>query len=148
MLRVRLDRIYFVETENWKHYSKIIFKYVNSSVRSIFNKKIAEKWNLWVSCTVYRTHRIDKGAKKSTNYGYCSWTVAIVPTTEKEKEKRKKKKKNANMKRNLWIQTAPKSNNSWQVFSKKKKLMTSKFYLGFICNDKFRILYRLNNYKC
>ena len=25
------------ETENWKYYSKIIFKYVNSIVRPIFN---------------------------------------------------------------------------------------------------------------
>ena len=34
---VRLDTAYFVE--NWKHYSKIIFKYVNSAVKSIFNEK-------------------------------------------------------------------------------------------------------------
>ena len=31
-----------------KHYSKIIFKCVNSTVGPIFNEKIAEKWNLWV----------------------------------------------------------------------------------------------------
>ena len=43
--------IEFIFTEiknwNWKHCSKIIFKCVNSAVRSIFNKKIAEKGNLW-----------------------------------------------------------------------------------------------------
>ena len=48
-LRVCLDWVYFVETENWnwKHCSKIIFKCVNSIVRPIFNKKVAKKCNLW-----------------------------------------------------------------------------------------------------
>ena len=40
LLRVCLDKIYFVETEDG---SKIIFKYVNSTVGSIFNEKVAEK---------------------------------------------------------------------------------------------------------
>ena len=48
LLRVCLDRTYFAETENWKHCSKIIFKYVNSDVGPIFNEKIDKKWNLWV----------------------------------------------------------------------------------------------------
>ena len=30
-------------TENWKHCNKIIFKYVNSDVRSIFNENFAKK---------------------------------------------------------------------------------------------------------
>ena len=47
-LRVCLNRIYFVETENWKYCSKIIFKCVNSTVGPIFNEKIDKKWNLWV----------------------------------------------------------------------------------------------------
>ena len=53
ILCVRLDRIYFAKTENWKHCSKIIFKYVNSIVKPIFNEKIAENWNLWIykQCT-------------------------------------------------------------------------------------------------
>ena len=37
-----------LKIENWKHYSKIIFKCVNSAVGPIFNEKVAEKWNLWV----------------------------------------------------------------------------------------------------
>ena len=37
-----------LKTENWKHYSKIIFKYVNSDVGPIFNEKIDKKWNLWI----------------------------------------------------------------------------------------------------
>ena len=37
-----------IENWNWKHYSKIIFKCVNSIVGPIFNEKIAKKWNLWV----------------------------------------------------------------------------------------------------
>ena len=48
ILRVYLDRTYFAEIENWKYYSKIIYKYVNNAVRPIFNEKVAEKWSLWV----------------------------------------------------------------------------------------------------
>ena len=56
---VCLDRTYFVETENWKHCSKIIFKYVNSIMRLIFNEKVDKKWSLWDLwtvhlCTVYK----------------------------------------------------------------------------------------------
>ena len=40
-LRVGLDTIYFAE--NWKHCSKIIFKYVNSVVWPIFNEIFGEK---------------------------------------------------------------------------------------------------------
>ena len=36
-----------LKTENWKHYSKINFKCVNSTVGPICNEKIAEKWSLW-----------------------------------------------------------------------------------------------------
>ena len=43
-LNVRLDIAYF--TENWKYYSKIIFKYVNSVVGPIFNKSFVEKRSL------------------------------------------------------------------------------------------------------
>ena len=42
-IRVRLDTAYFAKTENWKYCNKIIFKYVNSAVRPIFNEKITEK---------------------------------------------------------------------------------------------------------
>ena len=46
LFKVRLDKTYFVEIENWKHCSKIIFKCVNSVVGLIFNEKVAEKWSL------------------------------------------------------------------------------------------------------
>ena len=36
-----LNTAYFAE--NWKHYSKIIFKYMNSDVRPIFNESFVEK---------------------------------------------------------------------------------------------------------
>ena len=36
-----------------KHYSKIIFKYVNSAVSPIFNEKVVEKCSLWDSWIVY-----------------------------------------------------------------------------------------------
>ena len=35
-----------LKTETEKYCSKIIFKCVNSTVGSIFNEKVAEKWNL------------------------------------------------------------------------------------------------------
>ena len=38
-----LDRTYFAETENWKHSSKIIFKYVNSAMGLVFNVKVVRK---------------------------------------------------------------------------------------------------------
>ena len=44
---VCLDRTYFAETENWKHYSKIIVKCVISTVEPIFNEKVDKKWSLW-----------------------------------------------------------------------------------------------------
>ena len=37
-----LNRTYFPKTENGKHCSKIIFKYVNSIVEPIFNEKMIE----------------------------------------------------------------------------------------------------------
>ena len=36
-----LDTVYFVE--NWKYCSKIIFKFVNSTVGPIFNEKVVKK---------------------------------------------------------------------------------------------------------
>ena len=40
-LNVRLDIVYFAE--NWKYYSKIIFKCVNNVVGTIFNESFVEK---------------------------------------------------------------------------------------------------------
>ena len=47
-INVFLDTAYFTESwklkiENWKYYNKIIFKYVNSTVRLIFNEIFVEK---------------------------------------------------------------------------------------------------------
>ena len=44
----------FAKTENWnwKHYSEIIFKCINSVIGPIFNKKVAKKCNLW-DCEQY-----------------------------------------------------------------------------------------------
>ena len=66
---------------------------MNSTVGPISNEKVAEKWNLWVLCTVHGMHRTDKLAEKSTNYDYCSWTVAVVPLNACAIEKKKRKKK-------------------------------------------------------
>ena len=68
-------------TENWKYCSKIIFKCVNSTVRPIFNEKVAEKWSLWVPWTVHRTYWCALFMKKINIHGL------------------KKKKKNTNKRR-------------------------------------------------
>ena len=49
--RVRLDT-----SKNWKYCNKIIFKYVNSAVRLIFNESFVEKRSLWVVWTVHKIH--------------------------------------------------------------------------------------------
>ena len=48
-----------LKTENWKHCSKIIFKWVDSAVWPIFNENVDKKWSLWDpwivhKCTVHR----------------------------------------------------------------------------------------------
>ena len=78
ILRVRLDRTYFAETENWKHCRKIIFKCVNSTMGPIFNEKVTEKWDLWVPCTVHKTHWCAEKGWKVKLCGYCSWKVAAL----------------------------------------------------------------------
>ena len=80
--RIRLDTTYFVE--NWKHYNKINFKWINNTVEPIFNEKVVEKWNLWVSWIVHSTHL------------YC-WNVHYILKKSQQlrlKKKRKKKKEN------------------------------------------------------
>ena len=76
-LRVHLDRTYFAETENWKYCSKIIFKYVNSTVRPIFNEKVVEKWSLWVSWIVYGSTVVLKSQKFWLLFMHYAWTVII-----------------------------------------------------------------------
>ena len=87
--KVHLDWVYFCW--NWKHYSKIIFKCVNSTVRFIFNEKVIEKWNLWV-CKQYIN--ILFMVKKSINTG---WIKKII-----KKEKSAEQKPDATI---IWIQS-------------------------------------------
>ena len=82
-LGVRLDWAYCcwkLKTENWKYCSKIIFKYVNSIVGSIFNILIREQ-------CMNSAKQYMNSAKQCVNskpmWGYCS-----------RAEKKKKKKKN------------------------------------------------------
>ena len=78
-----------LKTKNWKHCSKIIFKYVNSTVGPIFNEKIAEKWNLWVheQCTYALFTR-----EKSTFAATVQWTVAaFLQNAWKQKKKKRTK---------------------------------------------------------
>ena len=76
-LRVCLDWVYFCW--NWKHYSKIIFKCVNSVVGPIFNKKVAEKCNLW-------------DCEQCTDAMFTVDKVIYCRLNKKKKKKKKKKK--------------------------------------------------------
>ena len=81
---MRLDIAYFAE--NWKYYSKINFKCVNSVVGPIFNESFAEKSGLWVPWTVHETH----------------WTVH---NHMKRSSQKKKKRKRQNVDASSCIQT-------------------------------------------
>ena len=88
--RVCLDKIYFAETENWKHCSKIIFKCVNSTVGPIFNEKI-NKNEICGSVNSARMHSSRKTGQKLRllfmyrQLGEKAW--------KKEKKKKRKKEK-------------------------------------------------------
>ena len=62
-----------LKTENWKHCSKIIFKYVNSNMGPNFNEKVTQKWDLWVLYTVHGTTKLIKKLKSQQLAGYCSY---------------------------------------------------------------------------
>ena len=69
-----------LKTENWKHCSKIIFKYMNSNMGPNFNEKITQKWDLWVRYTVHGTTKLIKKSWKVNNCRLLFiWTVAVVP---------------------------------------------------------------------
>ena len=85
----------FAETENWnwKYCSEIIFKCVNSVVGPIFNKKVAEKCNLWdheqYTDALFTVDKVN----------YCGWT-------KKRKKKRREKRSSKNVDAEIiWIQT-------------------------------------------
>ena len=80
--RVRLDWAYCcwnwkLKTENWKYYSKIIFKCVNSIVGLIFNI-----FNTW---TVHKQYM-----NSESMWGYC------LRAEKKKKKKHKRRKRNFN----------------------------------------------------
>ena len=48
---------------------------MNSTVRPIFNEKIAEKWDLWVLWTVHGNHRCAEKSNITATVHDCSWTM-------------------------------------------------------------------------
>ena len=94
--RVCLDRTYFAKIENWKHCSKIIFKCMNSTVRYIFNEKVAEKWDLWVLWIVHGTHWCaEKSNIAAIIHEQCIViTVLFAPETHPKKKKKRVKRRN------------------------------------------------------
>ena len=111
-----LLKLKVVEIENWKHCSKIIFKCVNSVVGLIFNKKVVEKWCLWGSWTVNRTHwctlhRLFCCEQYTSWWKVYSEQVEKSKTTagKKKKKKKRKEKKHKNANAGIsWIQTLTK----------------------------------------
>ena len=80
--------IQLIFAENWKYYSKIIFKCVNSIVKPIFNEKVTKKWSLWDLWTMYgyivhrrivKSHSLKK-KKKSANRKMPTHNVDPNPT--------------------------------------------------------------------
>ena len=96
-------RVHLDTAENWKlklktkkHCSEIIFKCVNNTVGPICNKKVAEKWNLWVHEQYTMCTDWSKKIWKVKVRGYCSlnsaWTVAATHKKLKTREKKKPNK--------------------------------------------------------
>ena len=77
-----------LKTENWKHYSKIIFKYVNSDVGPIFNEKIDKKNEI---CGPVNSAYVHCSLQKVNICGYC--LLNSNRNTPKRVKKKKKKKK-------------------------------------------------------
>ena len=89
--------LFLLKTENWKHFSKTIFKCVNSAVEPIFNEKMAEK------CM--------NSTKQCVNSNCIVWTVTSVLQLKRVQRKKKKKKAKMHPSQNvdaiISIQTAP-----------------------------------------
>ena len=100
---VCLDTAYFIE--NWKHYNKIIFKYLNNFIKLIFNKKVTETWILWVPWTMYGTHWYALYTEEKSKITKKNWYALC--TKEKSKITRKKGKTLT-----LW-KTQSRKNNSY-----------------------------------
>ena len=75
-----------IENWNWKYCNEIIFKYINSIVRPIFNEKVTEKCNLRVC--LWTVH-------KSTVHGRLGQQLQLGKKRKKGK-RRKKKRERAN----------------------------------------------------
>ena len=79
------------ETENWKHYSKIIFKCVKSTVVPIFNifkcvnstATVCEQWFLYVH-SKFTVHALEK--KKGREREMKTWTQVSAETKRSHSE--------------------------------------------------------------
>ena len=101
-----------LKTENCKHCSKMIFKYVNSAVGPIFNEKVDKKWSLWDPWTVHKC-TIHRRPGQQLRLG------RIKKKKKKKKSKyRKRKRRRANalskLHLSLWIKVHSLSN-TWHL---------------------------------
>ena len=80
-----------LKTENWKYCNKIIFKYINSNVGPNFNEKVTQKWDLWISYTVYK-HKKIKSQQLSANVHMNSSHCPLIECAAAGKKKKKKNK--------------------------------------------------------
>ena len=83
-----------LKTYCWNHCSKIIFKYINSTVGPIFNEKVTEKWNLWVYEQCTDILFTEKSQHLRLLFMHCSLNSSRTPPKTRENKKKKKNEKN------------------------------------------------------
>ena len=77
-----------LKTYCWNHCSKIIFKYVNSTVGPIFNEKVTEKWNLWVYEQCTDILFTEKSQHLRLLFMHCSLNSNRIPPKTRENKKK------------------------------------------------------------
>ena len=97
-LWICLDITYFIETENWKYCSKIIFKCVNSVVKPTFNEKWLKSEVVGPVNSVRMHCSLENSQKLWLLFMNSAWIVAVIAQVplkcsfEKKKKKKKKSK--------------------------------------------------------
>ena len=98
---IRLDRAYFTETENWKHCSKIIFKYMNSLWDLFLMKKLLKS----EICGSMNSAQVHCSPWKSQQMGLLFMNSSRITPWNAWKPKRKKNAELQNANAIISIQT-------------------------------------------
>ena len=112
-----------IENWNWKHYSEIIFKFVNSAVKPIFNEKVIEKCNLRDPWTVHG----------------CIVHSWLVNNCGLKQKKKKKKKKEKGKKLKTWTHNQTRNPNcTIDILEPSTPCVAWNFNLNFTCTSRIR----------